>query len=164
MKELTEQEQDVLSGMMVVFFHAAERCVQVLENHYRAQYQAGKDYKMIVRKIGKAKADEIVKQQVTRIVRGDERNNIRRILDTCKALHQQMENLSDSAINSHADGVEAWQMFDNLQHDVNFLCKIYALMGNCNGRDDEIKLESTLRTLAKGNRVSERIIEEFKQQ
>lgn len=162
MEQLTNEELDVLSGMMVVFMHSAERCIQIMEKHYTAQYQAGSNYKQLVRKVGKPRADEIVKGTVQRIVRGDKRNNLRKLLDTAAAFHKHMDNLTETAITCHDKNTTFVQMFDHLQHDINYLCRIYSLMANCNGEDDEIKLESTIKAMAKGDRCSQRVIDMFK--
>lgn len=158
---LTKQECDVLTGMMIVFMHAAERCVQVLESHFENEYKRGADYNRLRKAYGKARADEIVAKTVTKILRGNERNNIGKLLETAQRFRHQMENLTDTAVQAHDERTTFVQMFDHLQHDANYLCHIYTYIINCTGANDELMIESTLKTLARGERCSEKITEIF---
>ncbi len=160
---LSNDEINVLSGMMIIFMHAAERCVRLMEQHYEAEYRAGADYKRICKALGRAKTDEIVRQQTKKIVRGDERNNIGRLLKLAADFENAMERLTLSGIRAHSEDTTEVQAFDAIIHDVDYLCYLYALMVNCNGKDDEIKITSALKALAKGDRVSDRLLNMFNQ-
>ena len=48
----------------------------------------------------------------------------------------------------------------DLMDDVKFLCKLYAIMGNCE-EDDLVKIESTAKILAKKKRISDKLISSF---
>lgn len=163
-ESLTDTDLDVLSGMMVIFLHSAERIIEIIELEYERRYRAGKEYKQYIKQLGKAATDEIVKREVKHIVRGDERNQLGRILKAGKDFHRLIEVLNKTARNSHKDGVTEWDSFDAIIHDVNILCYIYGLIGNCPNDDDEIKLLSTLKLMAKGDRVSERVLARLKEQ
>ena len=163
-ESLTDTDLDVLSGMMVIFLHSAERIIEIMELEYERRYRAGKEYKQYVKRFGKAKTDELVRQEVKRVVRGDERNQLGKILKAGKDFHRLIEVLNKTARNAHKEGVTEWDSFDAIIHDVNMLCYIYGLIGNCPSDDDEIKLLSTLKLLAKGDRVSPRVMARLKEQ
>ena len=155
---LSDDDLDVLSGMMIIFMHSAEKCLQIMERHYEAEYRAGNDYKSLCKLYGKSQAERILGEQVKRLIRGDERCNLGKILRTADMFHKQMETLTNTAMSSHSDDITDIQSFDAIEHDINFLCYCYALMGNCNGADDEIKILSTVKALAKGDRVSDNVL------
>jgi hypothetical protein len=160
--QFTDVDFDVLSGMMIIFLNAAERIIQMIELQYEQQYRAGNDYKYYCKLYGKARADEVLRQQVRRVVRGDERNKIGKIIKAAKDFHYHMKSLNQQAVQSKPDNKEEWQMQDCIIHDSNVLCYMYALIGNCDSDDAEIKIISTLKALAKGHRVSDRIINRLK--
>ena len=159
---LSNDDLDVLSSMMVVFMHAAEKCLLIMETHYELEYMAGKEYQYYCKRYGKALTDAIVRKQTKRIIRGDERNQLGRIIKTAKDFQLSMEKLFDTAIKSHSKETTDVDSLNHLMHDVNFLCYLYALMANCNGKDDEIKLVSTVKALAKGDRVSDNVLDKLK--
>lgn len=159
---LTETDIDVLSGMMIIFLHAAEKCIRTMELHYEAEYRAGKDYKKLCKIYGKPRADQIVKEQTRKVIRGDERNKLGKILKTAEDFHKHMESLTESGMKAHTEDTNDCKTFDAIQHDTNFLCYLYALMGNCIGADDELKIISTIKALAKGTRVADNVLEKFK--
>ncbi len=161
---LSETDIDVLSGMMIIFLKAAEKCIQTMELHYEAEYRAGKEYKAYCKLYGKAVTDAIVSKQVRKVIRGDERNRLGKILQAASEMHRQMDYLVDSGMQAHPDNITTEQAFDAMQHDTNFLCYLYALMGNCNGKDDEIKIISTIKAFAKGDRVSDNVLDKMKMQ
>lgn len=160
---LTNDEVDTLSGMMIVFMHAAERCLQLCENHYEAEYRAGKEYMYLRKRYGKIAADEILHKQVKRVIRGDERNKLGKILEAADRFHKAMESLSGRAIALHVDEVNDMEAFDHLLHDVNFLCYAYALMANCKEDKDELRIISSLKIMAKGDSVSDNLLNILKE-
>lgn len=159
---LSDEDLDVLSGMMVVFMHAAEKCLSKMETHYELEYMAGKEYQYYCKIYGKDKTDAIVHNQVRKVIRGDERNQLGKIIKAAKDFHKAQEKLFETAIKSHTKETTDVQSLDGLMHDVNFLCYVYALMCNCNGSDDEIKLLSTVKVMAKGDRVCDNLLEKLK--
>lgn len=162
MDTLTEDELDVLSGMFIVFLHSAERILRVMEQHYETIYRQSNDYMKLCKKVGKPRADEILRNETIRVVRGDQKNKIGKILKAAELFKSQMEGLTINAAESHVDGVTFAQSFDALHHDVEFLCRFYAKMVNCNGKNDEVMLDAFITRLAQGDRCSERIINNFK--
>ncbi len=159
---LTDDELDVLSGMMIIFMHSFEKLLSMTELHYEAQYRASKEYKQFVRMYGKAYVDNQLKEKVRNIVRGDDRNKLGKVLKAAKEFHREMENLTQSGVASHKEGITDADSLSAIVHDVNFLCYAYALMANTTRDDDEIKILSTLKLLAKGNRVSENLMNKLK--
>lgn len=161
---LSETDIDVLSGMMIIFLHAAEKCIRTMELHYEAEYRAGNDYKKLCKMYGKPQADRILREQTRKVIRGDERNKLGKILRVAEDFHKHMESLTESGMKSHRQDTTDCDAFDAIQHDTNFLCYLYALMGNCIGADDELKIISATKALAKGDRVSENVLEKMKMQ
>lgn len=161
---LSETDIDVLSGMMIIFLKAAEKCMQTMELHYEAEYRAGKEYKAFCKLYGKAATDAVVSKQVRKIMRGDERNKLGLLLKKAGEFHTLMDTLVQRGMESHTDETDDVQTFDAIQHDTNVLCYMYALMGNCTGKDDEIKLLSTVKAMAKNGRVSQSLLDKLKMQ
>lgn len=155
---LSETDLDILSGMMIVFLRAAEKCMQMIELNYEAEYRAGAEYKRYCKMYGKAAVDSRLKDTVRKLVRGDERNKLGQLLKRAKDFHTAMDTLVDSGMKAHNDHCTDVQAFDAIMHDSNFLCYLYALTGNCNGKDDELKILSTIKTFAKEGRVSENLL------
>ena len=155
---LSRKDADILSGMMVIFMRAAEKCLQMLELNYEAEYRAGEEYKRYCKMYGKAAVDSRLKDTVRKLVRGDERNKLGRLLKIADDFHKAMDCLVESGMCSHSDNCTDVQAFDAIMHDANFLCYLYALTGNCNKEDDEIKIISTVKALAKDTRISDNLL------
>ena len=66
--KLTDYDLDVLSNMMLVFFHAGERCLQVCEQHFVKEHRASKDYQKLCKTIGKPAADMFLKDRAHKIL------------------------------------------------------------------------------------------------
>lgn len=156
--KLTSEDIDVLSGMIIIFLHSAERCLQLIELAKEDDYRIGADYKRYVKLYGKAHIDNIVKKKVKEIVRGEQRLQLGKLLEKGKEFHLMMKKISQAGMVAHREDVTDADAFDAIIHDTNVLCYMYALMGNCLTDEDEMKLISTIKVLAKGNRVSDRII------
>ena len=163
-ERLTDEDLDVLSGMMIIFAHSMERIVGIIELAYEDRYRQGKQYKELCKTVGKVRADEIAHAGIQRMYRQDENYQIGRILKVSKDLHRMMEVLNMRARNAHSENTTEWETFDAIIHDVNLLCYMYGLIGNCNGDDDGLKLLSFLKVLAKGKRVSPRVLERLREQ
>ena len=161
---LTDEDIDVLSGMMIIFAHSMERIIDIIELAYEDRYRQGKQYKELCKTLGKAAADNIAHKGIQRMYRQDEAYQIGRILKTAKDLHRMMEVLNGKARKAHSENTTEWQTFDAIIHNTNLLCYMYGLIGNCNGDDDELKLLSFLKVLAKDNRVSRRVLERLREQ
>lgn len=159
---LTREDIDVLSEFMIVFMHAAEKCLQVIELHCQLEYMAGQEYKYYCKQYGKARTDAIVRKQVQKVIRGDERSKLGNIIKKADEFHKSMESLFDTAIKAHDKDRTDADSLNGLMHDVNFLCYCYALMCNCPKDEDEIKLLSTVKAMAKGKQVSDNVLEKLK--
>lgn len=155
---LSDQDLDVLSGMLIIFLHAAEKVVNVIETNKALEYMAGNEYKYYCRMYGKARTDEVVKQQARKVIRGDKRLELGNLLATAKKLHQQMEKITNEGMTAHSEDISDVRAFDAIEHDANFLVYMYGIMGNVDGDNDEIKLISTLKAMAKGHRVSDNLL------
>lgn len=159
---LTEEEQDVLSGMMIIFLRSAEKCLSMLENHFFLEYQASKEYNMLKKKLGKLRADMILKEQVSNIIRGDERNKLGKLLEQGNAFHNTFEKIFNNGMKAHKDDIKDEEAFDFMINDANFLVYLYALIGNCEEEIDSIRILSSVKALAKGHRVSDNLLEKLK--
>ena len=162
---MTIQEIKRLESMFIVEMHAAERILRLIESGMEKIYRESKDYKKLVKKMGKVAADKIVKEYTHRVLSHDETYNIGKLLEECKKLHHYMDRLTAAAIaidpQAEDKGRKEMEMFDALQHDGNLLAYRHALMVNIPDTDD-IKVDSTLKALAKDHHASEAILSELK--
>lgn len=162
MTQLTDKDRDVLSAMMITFFHAAERCLQEIERDYAEEYRRGAEFKRLAKKLGTARAMVEVDGATRRIIRGDERNRLGKILDAGKRLHYEMERLTESAARAHQKDVSDIQAFDALMSDANLLCRMAAYMGNFPDNDAVVKAEAMMQLLGKKKSVSTKIVDLFR--
>ena len=162
---LTINDIKTLESMFIVEMHSAERIFRVIENGLANIYRQSKDYKKLVKQYGKAAADKIAQEYTHRVLTQDETYNIGKLLEECKNLHYYMDRLTAAAIaidpNAEDKCRKEMEMFDALRHDANLLAYRHALMANVRD-EDEIKVDSTLKAIAKDNRVSEAILEQLK--
>jgi hypothetical protein len=56
---------------------------------------------------------------------------------------------------------EKCNAYDYLMKDARWLCKIYSMICNCEKESDIVKIESTIKLLAKGDMASEKVISKF---
>ena len=163
--ELSIEDIKTLESMFIVEMHSAERIFRVIENGLANIYRQSKDYKKLVKQYGKAAADKISKEYTHRVLTQDETYNIGKLLEECKTLHYYMDMLTAAAIaidpNAEDKCRKEMEMFDALRHDANLLAYRHALMVNIPDTDD-IKVDSTLKALAKDNHASEAILEQLK--
>lgn len=159
--DLTELDLDVLSNMMLVFFHAGERCLQVCEQHFVKEHRASKDYQKLCKTIGKPAADMFLKDKAHKLLQHEAKFKYGEIIRRAEQLKLLMDNVTSTAIACTREDVDSIQAYDYLHNDVNWLCKVYAMMTNFINKDDTTKLESTIKLLAKGNLTSDRVIKSF---
>ena len=162
---LTIEDIKTLESMFIVEMHSAERIFRVIENGLANIYRQSKDYKKLVKQYGKAAADKIAQEYTHSVLTQDETYNIGKLLEECKTLHYYMDRLTAAAIaidqNAEDKGRKEMEMFDALRHDANLLAYRHALMANVRD-EDEIKVDSALKALAKDNHVSAAILAELK--
>ena len=151
---------DALTGMMIVLFHAGERCSQIITQQYAAQYKASKDYQLLCKMYGRAKADLMVQEQTEKILTQADKMQVKRICKQAEDLHRSIERMTDFAI-AVGEQEQAFDNFDALLNDANNVCKLAAYYANIITEEDMLKADSTLKTLAKGQRISETIMQEF---
>ena len=165
LESLNKSDLKTLESMFIVEMHSAERIFRVIENGLADIYRQSKDYKQLVKQYGKAAADKIVTTYTHRVLSHDEQYNCGKLLEVCKTLHHYMDRLTAAAIaidpQAEDKGRKEMEMFDALQHDGNLLAYRHALMVNVRP-EDEIKVDSMLKALAKDHTVSDRIIERLK--
>ena len=161
--DLTEFDLDVLSNMMLVFFHAGERCLQVCEQHFVKEHRASKDYQKLCKTIGKPAADMFLKDRAHKILQHEVKYRYGEIIRRAEQLKLLMEKVTSAAIACGREDIDSIEAYDYLHNDVNWLCKVYAMITNFTHKDDATKLESTIKLLAKGNLTSDRVIKSFEQ-
>lgn len=161
---MTIQEIKRLESMFIVEMHAAERIIRLIESGMEKIYRESKDYKRLVKKMGKVAADKIVKDYTHRVLTQDETYNCGLLLEECKTLHYYMDRLTAAAIavdpNAEDKDIKEMDMFDALQHDANLLAYRHGLMANVRP-EDEIKVDSALKALAKDHCISDEILKEL---
>lgn len=161
---MTIQEIKRLESMFIVEMHAAERILRLIESGMEKIYRESKDYKRLVKKMGKVAADKIVKEYTHRVLTHDETYSIGLLLEECKKLHHYMDRLTAAAIaidpNAEDKDIKEMDMFDALIHDANLLAYRHGLMANVRP-EDEIKVDSALKALAKDHCVSDEILKEL---
>ena len=162
---LTIEDIKTLESMFIVEMHSAERIFRVIENGLADIYRQSKDYKQLVKQYGKAAADKIVTTYTHRVLSHDEQYNCGKLLEVCKTLHHYMDRLTAAAIaidpKAEDKGRKEMEMFDVLQHDAQLLAYRHGLMANVRP-EDEIKVDSILKALAKDHHASEAILEQLK--
>ena len=162
---LTLQDIKTLESLFIVEMHSAERIFRLIETGMETIYRESKDYKALVKKHGKPAADQIVRHYTHQVLTQDEQYNIGQLLKVCKTLHHYMDRLTIAGIEMQPGtkdkGRKEAEMFDALQHDGKLLAWRHGMMCNISPADD-LKLDSTLKALAKDHLVSDRIIEELK--
>jgi hypothetical protein len=161
--DLTNYDLDVLSNMMLVFFHAGERCLQVCEQHFVKEHRASKDYQRLCRTIGKPAADLYLKDKAHKLLQHEAKFKYGEIIRRAEQLKLLMDNVTSTAIAYGREDINSIEAYDYLHNDVNWLCKVYAMITNFTHKDDATKLESTIKLLAKGNLTSDRVIKSFEQ-
>jgi hypothetical protein len=159
--DLTNYDLDVLTNMMLVFFHAGERCLQVCEQHFVKEHRASKDYQKLCKTIGKPAADMVLKDKAHKLLQHEAKFKYGEIIRRAEQLKSLMDNVTSTAIACTREDVNSIEAYDYLHNDVNWLCKVYAMITNFTHEDDATKLESTIKLLAKGNLTSDRVIKSF---
>jgi hypothetical protein len=160
MKQLTPQEMDALTGMMIVLFHAGERCSKIIMQQYAAQYKASKDYQLLCKIYGRAKADLMVQEQTEKILTQSDKMNVKRIVKQAEDLQRSIEKMTSIAIQV-GDQPNTCDNFDALLNDANNVCKLMGYYANLMTEEDMLKADSAFKALAKGNRVPETIMQQF---
>ena len=96
-----------------------------------------------------------------RILRNDDRFQIKNLLRIGNDFHRAMDRIFDTAVEHGAyDIVENMEL---LQRDTNLLAYSQALMMNIDDEQSDLQLLSTLKMLAKSKRISDRIIDRIKE-
>ena len=160
MKPLTIDDRDNCCAAFVIALKVAERWLQLIELSFIHEVQASDEYKTLRKLYGKAQADTLTAVHTKRILRNDDRYQIKNLLRIGADFHRAMDRIFDGAIEHGAYNME--QNIDFLQRDTNMMAYVQALMMNVNDKESDLQLLSTLKVLAKGDTVSDRILERIK--
>ena len=156
---LTIEDRDNLSADMLVNLHCAERHMTMIELSYVQEIRDTDEYRYLVRKHGKASAEATLFAQTHRILRNDERYQISQLMRHIGDVHKDMQRIFNAAMEHGT--LEGYENMDPLMVEVNLLCYIQNLLRNISD-EDMLKVYSTLKVLAKGDTVSDRILERIK--
>jgi hypothetical protein len=153
---LSLEELNILSSMTSIFVHAAEKCATLIERDAEKKMLLSKGYMLYQLKRGN-EAEDIVKKAMEKI--SFKRSELGDIINSIKAFKNKMDKYTVRVLQNNKKGIE--QGLDDVLEDVRYLCKLYAIIGNCETDADLTKVESSARLVAKGKKVSERIINSF---
>jgi hypothetical protein len=166
MNDLEVKDLDFITNLMLVFFHAGEQCIRLTEDYFKDRYRQSQDYAKLRKKFGKAQADLILGEQVNKILRHNEKYQYGKIIKHAEQLKSMMDEVTAISIGSvesekELTGEEMFNAYDYLMKDARWLCKIYSMICNCEKESDIVKIESTIKLLAKGDMASEKVISRF---
>lgn len=125
------------------------------------EHRASKDYQKLCKTIGKPAADMFLKDKALKLLQHEAKFKYGEIIRRAEHLKLLMDNVTSTAIACTREDINSIEAYDYLHNDVNWLCKVYAMMTNFTHEDDATKLESTIKLLAKGNLTSDRVIKSF---
>lgn len=163
MEPQTQEDLNVYTAMMSIFFHAAELCLVEIEHAYTATYNNSIEYQRLQKKYGKIKAQEMLNGIVYKALRNNDKYRLGKLIETLKRAEAELQNHTAFSMNCFSsDSKEMIKTFDMLQADAKFVCKLYALIGNV-PISDIIKVESAIKLLAKEKYVSSRVLNAFEQ-
>jgi hypothetical protein len=144
---------------MYVILHEIEQGLWVMAH-------ATKEYKAYQKAHGKAAAEAMLSQTVhDQLFNHDEMYNVGIILRKIGELKPWLDRLFNVGIEVNKSvpdaGKKEWEMAEALLHDGKLLAWRHAMMCGINPADD-IKLDSTLKALAKDRTISARILDRLK--
>ena len=161
---MTKEDIKVLESMFIQCGQEMRTLVGMIELGLWRMYRESKDFRKLVKMYG-SKADAIVKASVREELTRDETYKVGKILETARQLEVMLDQLSaaGTAIEPTADDrvKKECAMWDALQHDGKLLAWRHGMMCNISPADD-LKLDSTLKALAKDHLVSDRILDRLK--
>lgn len=158
---ISDEDLDVLSGLMSLGFPLAERAMYHMEQEYSFRYHGSKAYQQLALGAGKIFADSVVKDDVIKQLRHDKRNEIGRLLESFKMTQARMDKFTQSIMKDRKDNVNVGDLYDALHANTNYWGYIFLLLSNVKDKEDYIKIESYIKLLAKGNSVSDTVLSLF---
>lgn len=161
-KPLTKEDLQRLEGMFFQTLQELYVITTLIEGGLITIYHRTKDYRDLVKKYGKQRADAQVAHTVhDQLYNHDEMYHTGTILRKITDLKVWLDRLFEvgTATNPKAKDAEKKQMkmAEELISDGRLLAWRHAMQCNIHANED-IKLDSTLKLLAKGDIVSDRII------
>ena len=156
---MTEKELDITSAFFLVTTEAMGILLTKINGAYEEQMHQSDEYKRISKKYGKAAADMIAKEQTERILKHDDKLQLRRLLAKLKEVQTMLDRISDSA--SRAGKADYCTNFDCLRNDANTVLRLLCYYSNLADDAALLKAESTLKLLGKANRVPQEYINTY---
>ena len=161
MEPQTQEDLNVYTAMMSIFFHAAELCLTEVEQAYTKQYNDSREYQIMQKKYGKIKAAEMLKGVVNSALRNNDKYRLGKLIGVLRRAEAELQNHTAFSMNCFSSNSKEYiKTFDMLQADAKFVCRLYALIGNV-PISNVIKVESAIKLLAKENYVSDRVLNSF---
>ena len=148
-----------LESMLLQTYHEQELLIRAIEDELTDIYIANDEYKKLVKLYGK-NAPQVARAGVRQMLTHEELFNLNLAREDIKRFKFHMEKVTVAAIDG-GDVVSMGEMSDALNHDANQFAYRHALMC-CIKPEDDIKVDSTLRALAKDNTLPEEIINKFR--
>lgn len=102
----------------------------------------------------------MVQEQTKKILTQADKMQVKRIIKQAEDLQRSIEKMTAIAIQV-GDQPNTCDNFDALLNDANNVCKLMGYYANIMTEEDLLKADSTMKTLAKGNRVPETIMQQF---
>ena len=156
---LTIEDRDNLSADMIVDLQCAERHMQMIELSYAQEIADTDEYRYLVKKHGKASVEAVAFRNAHKVLCNDERYQIGNLMQHIQEVHKDMQRIFKAAMDNGKE--KGYNNMEPLMVEVNRLCYIQNLLRNIPD-EQMIKVYSTLKVLAKGDCVSDRILERIK--
>lgn len=148
-----------LESMLLQTYHEQELLMRAIEDELTDIYMEQQEYKQLVKLYGR-NAPQVARAGVRQMLTHESLFNLNLAREDIRKFKFHMEKVTLAAIDG-GDVVSCGEMSDALNHDANLFAYRHALMISIPAKDD-IKLDSTLRLLAKDNNLPESILNKFK--
>ena len=163
---LTKEDVKVLESMFHQSCQELYVIVNLIELGLFGIYKQTKDSRELVKRQGKQRADAIVAHTVhDQLFNHDEQYHTGTILRKISELKQWLDRLFEVGVAVHPKVPDAakkeYQLAEELMHDGRLMAWRHAMQCNIPEGED-IKVDSTLKLLAKDHTVSARIIDRLK--
>lgn len=186
MAKFNQKEINSICAMGIVLFHAGEQCYNLIWEYYKDCIRDSVRYKQIARKFGKMVAEAQVSKECDKVMKHENKYKCNEIVKHADAIKRLMEQLTDlgsfnfetetdieAKKNMTQEELEEWKkkrfqltadMNEALTNDTKLMLRMISRFVNCCTTDENIiKTESAIKMLAKGNKLSDNIIQYFEE-
>lgn len=186
MAKFNNKEIHNICAMGIVLFHAGEHCFHLIGEYYKDCIRETLRYKEIARKFGKMVAEAQVSKECDKVMKHENKyrsNEIVKHADAIKRLMEQMTDLGSLNFETKTDieakkkmtqeELEEWkkkrfeqtcEINEALNNDTKLMLRMISRFVNCCTTVENIlKTESAIKVLAKGDKLSDNIIQYFEE-